>query len=107
MRVLFCNWRDTRHPEGGGSEVYVESVARALAAAGDDVTRSCAPGIRARSPDEVHEGVRYHRVGSKLGVYPRVLLTQLRATPRAGSTSWSTSRTACRSPRPWPPARPW
>ncbi len=75
MRVLFCNWRDTRHPEGGGSEVYVESVARALAAAGDDVTILCA-----RYPesvqDEVHQGVRYHRVGSKLGVYPRVLLTQ-------------------------------
>ena len=76
MRVLFCNWRDTRHPEGGGSEVYVESVARALAAAGDDVTIICAryPGS---VQDEVHDGVRYHRVGSKLGVYPRVLLTQL------------------------------
>jgi glycosyltransferase involved in cell wall biosynthesis len=75
MRVLFCNWRDTRHPEGGGSEVYVESVARALAAAGDDVTILCAryPGS---VQDEVHQGVRYHRVGSKLGVYPRVLLTQ-------------------------------
>ncbi len=75
MRVLFCNWRDTRHPEGGGSEVYVESVARALAAAGDDVTVLCAryPGS---VQDEVHQGVRYHRVGSKLGVYPRVLLTQ-------------------------------
>jgi glycosyltransferase involved in cell wall biosynthesis len=76
MRVLFCNWRDTRHPEGGGSEVYVESVARALAAAGDDVTVLCAryPGS---VQDEVHQGVRYHRVGSKLGVYPRVLLTQV------------------------------
>ena len=76
MRVLFCNWRDTRHPEGGGSEVYVESVARALAAAGDDVTIICAryPGS---AHDEVHDGVRYHRVGSKLGVYPRVLLTQV------------------------------
>ena len=26
LRVLFLNWRDTRHPEGGGSEVYVENV---------------------------------------------------------------------------------
>jgi len=76
MRVLFCNWRDTRHPEGGGSEVYVESVARALAAGGDDVTILCAryPGAVV---DEQRDGVRYHRVGSKLGVYPRVLLTQL------------------------------
>ena len=75
LRVVFFNRRDTSNPEGGGSEVYVESVARALAAAGDDVTLICAryPGS---TPDEVHQGVRYHRVGSKLGVYPRVLLTQ-------------------------------
>ena len=25
--VLFLNWRDTRNPEGGGSEVYVERIA--------------------------------------------------------------------------------
>lgn len=42
LRVLFLNWRDTRHPEGGGSEVYVENVARSLAAAGHDVTIFCA-----------------------------------------------------------------
>ena len=42
LRVLFLNWRDTRHPEGGGSEVYVENVARSLAAAGHQVTIFCA-----------------------------------------------------------------
>jgi len=76
LRVLVCNWRDTRHPEGGGSEVYVESVAKALAAGGDDVTVLTAryPGSAA---EEVRDGVRYVRQGSKLGVYPRAFLTQL------------------------------
>ncbi len=31
-RVLVMNWRDVAHPEGGGSERYVESVGRRLAA---------------------------------------------------------------------------
>ena len=75
LRVLVCNWRDTRHPEGGGSEVYVESVAKALAAGGDTVTVLCAqyPGALA---DEVRDGVRYVRRGSKLGVYPTAFLLQ-------------------------------
>lgn len=70
LRVLFLNWRDTRNPEGGGSEVYVESVARALAAAGHDVTVFCAayPGAAA---DEVRDGVRFVREGTKLSVYRR------------------------------------
>jgi glycosyltransferase involved in cell wall biosynthesis len=40
--VLFLNWRDVAHPEGGGSERYVESVAERLAAAGWEVTLLCA-----------------------------------------------------------------
>jgi len=68
LRVLFLNWRDTRHPEGGGSEVYVENVARSLAAAGHDVTIFCAryPGAKA---EERVDGVRFVRAGTKLSVY--------------------------------------
>jgi glycosyltransferase involved in cell wall biosynthesis len=68
LRVLFLNWRDTRHPEGGGSEVYVENVARSLAAAGHDVTIFCAmyPGAE---PVETVDGVRFVRAGTKLSVY--------------------------------------
>ena len=75
LRVLFCNWRDTRNPEGGGSEVYVESIARALAAAGHDVTLLCAAHANAPT-DEVIDGITYIRRGSKLGVYPQVFLHQ-------------------------------
>lgn len=77
LRVLFCNWRDTRNPEGGGSEVYVENVATALAVAGHDVTILCAAHENAPA-DEVVDGVRFVRRGSKLGVYPQAFWHQLR-----------------------------
>jgi glycosyltransferase involved in cell wall biosynthesis len=66
--VLFLNWRDTTHPEGGGSEVYVERVAAGLAAQGRPVTLFCAahPGAPA---SERAGGIRVVRRGGRLTVY--------------------------------------
>ena len=72
LRVLFLNWRDTRHPEGGGSEVYVENVARSLAAAGHDVTIFCAMYHGAAQRETV-DGVHFVRGGTKLSVYPEAV----------------------------------
>ena len=72
MRIAFLTWRDTTHPDGGGSEVYVEEVARRLAARGHDVTIVCARHEHAPA-DEVVAGVRLLRVGGRLTVYPRAL----------------------------------
>jgi glycosyltransferase involved in cell wall biosynthesis len=71
-RILFLNGRDCGNPEGGGSEIYVETVARALAAGGNEVTIHAAafPGSRS---EEWTDGVRLVRGGSKLGVYPHAL----------------------------------
>jgi glycosyltransferase involved in cell wall biosynthesis len=66
------NWRDSTNPEGGGSERYVESVAAQLVAAGHQVTVFCAAHDQAPG-DEVRDGVRFVRRGSKLGVYPRAV----------------------------------
>ena len=38
MRLVFLTWRDSTHPDGGGSEVFVEEVARELVARGHEVT---------------------------------------------------------------------
>ncbi|CAM3250154.1 glycosyltransferase family 4 protein [Nocardioides dubius] len=72
MRIAFLTWRDTGHPDGGGSEVYVEQIAQRLAARGHQVTVVTAryPGARA---DESRRGVRYRRRGGRLSVYPRGL----------------------------------
>ena len=68
MHILFCNWRDTRNPEGGGSERYVEEMAAGLVARGHRVTIACAKHDRAPD-DEVRDGIRFVRRGSKLDIY--------------------------------------
>jgi len=71
-RIAFLVWRDTRHPEGGGSELFVERVAEWLAAQGHDVTIVCAAHPNAPR-DEVRSGVRFRRRGGRLTVYPHGL----------------------------------
>lgn len=75
-RVLILNWRDTRHPQGGGSEVYVEQVARRLAAEGWEVTLFCGahPSAPAR---ETVDGIRFIRKGNWRSVYVWALLFHL------------------------------
>jgi glycosyltransferase involved in cell wall biosynthesis len=79
--VLFVNWRDVAHPEGGGSERYVQRIAEGLAAAGLRVGMFCAAHDRAPA-DEVVGGVDVVRRGGRLSVYPRALLHVLRHRPR-------------------------
>ncbi len=67
--VLFLNWRDTRNPEGGGSEVYVERIAAELVARGFRATLFCA-AHREAPADEVDEaGIRFVRRGGRHTVY--------------------------------------
>lgn len=66
--VLVLNWRDLTNPEGGGSELYVESLASRLAARGDRVTLFCADHGGAPR-DEVKDGVRFVRRGNHMTVY--------------------------------------
>ena len=70
--ILFLNARDSRNPEGGGSEIYVETVARALADGGNAVTiRS--EDFHGAVAEEHIDGVRYVRGGGKLGVFAHAL----------------------------------
>jgi glycosyltransferase involved in cell wall biosynthesis len=68
--IAICNWRDLRHPEGGGSELYIESIATRLAAAGNRVTLMTA-AVEGAPRDEVVGGVHYRRRGSHHTVYFR------------------------------------
>jgi glycosyltransferase involved in cell wall biosynthesis len=66
------NWRDTTHPEGGGSERYVETVASGLVAKGHHVTLFCS--AYAGAPRlEYRDGIRIVRAGGKLTVYLQAL----------------------------------
>lgn len=67
--VLLLCWRDTGHPQGGGSERYLEQVGSQLAERGIKVTLRTAsyPGAPA---SEVRDGITISRAGGRFSVYP-------------------------------------
>ena len=72
MRVAFLNWRDSTHPEGGGAELYAQTVCAGLAGRGHAVTLYCADhGAAPR--DEQRDGYLIRRRGSRLSVYGATL----------------------------------
>jgi hypothetical protein len=76
--VLILNWRDLRNPEGGGSELYAESVASALARRGHPVTIMCAAHENGDAEESTPDGVRIVRRGGRHTVYLRAAWEYLR-----------------------------
>jgi len=66
--VLLLCWRDTGHPQGGGSETYLQRIGAQLADAGMDVTLRTAR-YRGAARREVVDGVRISRGGGHYTVY--------------------------------------
>lgn len=66
--VLLLCWRDTGHPQGGGSEAYLQRIGAQLAAAGLDVTLRTARYAGAPR-NEVVDGVRINRAGGAYSIY--------------------------------------
>ncbi len=77
LRVLLLSWRDSRHPEGGGAEVFLERIASGLRSRGHEVTIRCA-AYRGALREEVVDGVRFVRRGGRFSVYPRAAFGLLR-----------------------------
>jgi glycosyltransferase involved in cell wall biosynthesis len=73
-RLLIASWRDTLHPDSGGSERYVERIASGLAERGYDVSVLCPRHPNAGRTDVI-DGVRYIRRGGVFTVYLWALLT--------------------------------
>ncbi|MFW0794240.1 glycosyltransferase family 4 protein [Gordonia sp. CPCC 205515] len=76
--ILLLCWRDTDHPQGGGSERYLERVGAELVRRGMRVTMLTA-GYEDAADAEVRDGIRVLRAGGRLSVYPRALATILAA----------------------------
>ncbi|RYP84976.1 glycosyltransferase family 1 protein [Nocardioides guangzhouensis] len=70
------SWRDTTNPEGGGAERYLEKMAAGLRDRGCRVTIFCA-AHRGAPADEVVDGIRFVRRGSKMSIYLRGMLMLL------------------------------
>jgi glycosyltransferase involved in cell wall biosynthesis len=71
--VLLLCWRDTGHPQGGGSETYLQRIGAQLAASGIEVRLRTAryPGAPRR---EVVDGMQISRAGGRYSVYIFALL---------------------------------
>jgi len=66
--VLLLCWRDTGHPQGGGSEAYLQRIGAQLAASGVDVTLRTAR-YRGSARRDVVDGVRIDRAGGAYSIY--------------------------------------
>ncbi|GGF93500.1 hypothetical protein GCM10007304_04250 [Rhodococcoides trifolii] len=72
QHVLLLCWRDSGHPQGGGSERYLEHVGAGLAARGIQVTLRTS-SYRGAPKEEWRDGMRITRGGGRFSVYPRAL----------------------------------
>lgn len=77
LRIAVLNWRDTTHPEGGGSERYIERIAADLVADGCQVEVLCSRHIGV--PRRLRrDGVLFRHAGGRWTVYLWALVTLLR-----------------------------
>ena len=70
-RILLLCWRDSTHPQGGGSERYLEHVADGLASAGHTVVFRTSRSRGAARTATSGAGVTFSRAGGRFTVYPR------------------------------------
>ncbi len=76
MRVLIFNWRDVAHPWAGGAEAYLHEIGRGMVARGMEVGWVSQRYSGAKRV-EVIDGIRIHRVGGRLTLYPLAALSYL------------------------------
>ncbi|WKD58268.1 GDP-mannose-dependent alpha-(1-6)-phosphatidylinositol monomannoside mannosyltransferase [Corynebacterium capitovis DSM 44611] len=80
MKILLLCWRDTTHPQGGGSERYLERVGEYVAAQGHEVVYRSASHTDAPRRTK-RAGMVCERAGGKYGVYLLAPLAVLRHRP--------------------------
>jgi len=68
MRILWFNWRDIKHPEAGGAEVFTHEIMLRLVKMGHETTLFC-PSFPSGLMKEEIDGVKIIRSGGKYTVY--------------------------------------
>jgi glycosyltransferase involved in cell wall biosynthesis len=66
VRILVVNWQDRINPQAGGAEVHLHEIFSRLAARGHEVHLLCS-GWRGAPSEDVVDGMRVHRIGSRYG----------------------------------------
>ena len=80
-RVLVLNWRDVRHSQAGGAELYAHEISKRWVEAGVHVTWLTARDAGQGAHDEI-DGVVIRRAGATMSVYARAALSLLRGSLR-------------------------
>jgi len=68
MKILWLNWKDIRHPQAGGAEVYTHQIAKRLVRKGHQVTLITSRFPQAK-PEEEIDGIKIIRLGDLKTVY--------------------------------------
>lgn len=69
LRILIFAWRDSKHPDRGGSEEYLHQIAKRLVQKGHQVTFFASMHPGGSLPEEKIDGIRIVRRGNKYTVY--------------------------------------
>ncbi|KUO42819.1 MAG: hypothetical protein APU95_02355 [Hadesarchaea archaeon YNP_N21] len=67
MNILIFNWRDITHPQAGGAERYIHEIGKRLAK-NHKVTLWCGKYSGCKEVEEIDDGIRIIRNGSKIRV---------------------------------------
>ncbi len=68
MNILWFNWKDIKHPEAGGAEVFTHEIAKRLVKNGFNVTLFSSKYDGCKE-EEFIDGIRIFRSGNKYSVY--------------------------------------
>jgi glycosyltransferase involved in cell wall biosynthesis len=68
LRILVANWRDIRHPDAGGSELYIHNICREFISMGHDVSLYSSRFPNAKRSEEI-KGIQVVRCGKRFSVY--------------------------------------
>jgi len=68
MRIAIFNWRCFRHPQAGGSELYLYEQASIWASQAHEVVWFTSQPSKTKR-DEIHDGIRFIRRGGAFSVY--------------------------------------
>ncbi len=78
LSILILNWRDIRHPQAGGAELYLHEIARRLVVQGHSVRWLTARFKEAPRRESI-DGIDVTRTGNALTVYAAIPLEYVRS----------------------------
>ncbi len=73
MKIVILSWRDIKHPNAGGSELYFHEMAKRWIKLGNEVVWISA-GWKDCKRKDVVDGIKVFRVGKEFSVYPMAMV---------------------------------